>query len=52
MAYNIVTNSLIVNEVKKCRYFRTNLGLVTTIDKGGNRVFNEKDKFSYFYNTL
>ena len=51
MAYNVVTNSLIVNEVKKCRYFRTNLGLVTTIDKSGNRVFNEKDKFSYFYNT-
>ena len=51
MAYNVVTNSLIVNEVKKCRYFRTNLGLVTTVDKGGNRVFNEKDQFSYFYNT-
>jgi hypothetical protein len=51
MAYNIVTNSLVVYEVKKCRYFRTNLGLASTVDKGGNRVYNEKDQFSYFYNT-
>lgn len=51
MAYNIVTNSLVVYEVKKCRYFKTNLGLAATVDKGGNRTFNDKDKFSFYYNT-
>ena len=40
MAYNVVTNSLIVNEVKKCRYFRTNLGLVTEHVK--YRCFNPR----------
>jgi hypothetical protein len=51
MAYNIVTNSFVVYEVKKCRYFKTNLGLASTVDKGGNRTFNDKDKFSFYYNT-
>ena len=52
MGYNIVTNYLIINEVKRCRYFQTNLGLVATVDKGGRRVYNEKDQFSFYYNTL
>ena len=42
MAYNIVTNSVVVYEVKKCRYFKTNLGIAATVDKGGNRQFNDK----------
>jgi hypothetical protein len=51
MAYNIVTNSIVMSEVKKCRYFRVNLGLASTIDKNGNRELNDKDKFSFFYNS-
>jgi hypothetical protein len=48
---NIVTNPKIVAFFKKSRYYRVNLGLVSTIDKGGNRVYSDRDKFSYFYNT-
>lgn len=50
MAYNIVTNSEVVKEIKRCKFFKTNLGLASTIDKGGNRILNEADKFSYYYN--
>ena len=52
MGYNIVTNYLIINEVKKCRYFKINLGLVATVDKGGHRVYNDKDQFSFYYNSV
>ncbi len=51
MAYNVVTNTFVIQEVKKCRYFKINLGLAATMDKNGNREFNDKDKFSYYYNT-
>jgi hypothetical protein len=51
MAYNVVTNSFVIQEVKKCRYFKINLGLAATVDRNGNREFNDKDKFSYYYNT-
>jgi len=51
MAYNVVTNTFVIQEIKKCRYFKINLGLASTVDKGGNREFNDKDKFSYYYNT-
>lgn len=49
--YNIVTNSAILSEIKKCKYFKVNLGLVSTVDRGGQRVLNENDRFSYFYNS-
>ena len=49
--YNVVTNSEVIKEIKKCRYFKTNLGIVSTVDKSGDRVLNDKDKFSYFYNS-
>jgi len=49
--YNIVLKPSLVNELKKSRYFKSNLGLVSTIEKNGSRVYNDKDKFSYFYNT-
>ena len=49
--YNIVTKSSIINEIKKSRYFRQSLGLVTTVEHNGQRKYNEKDKFSFFYNT-
>ena len=51
MAYNVVTNTFVIQEVKKCRYFKINLGLAATVDRNGNREFNDKDKFSYYYNT-
>jgi len=51
MAYNVVTNSVVMQEVKRCRYFKTNLGLASTVDKNGNREFNDRDKFAYYYNT-
>lgn len=51
MAYNIVTNSVVMCEVKKCRYFKVNLGLASTMENNGNREFNNKDKFSFYYNS-
>lgn len=51
MAYNIVTNTNIIQDIKRCKYFKTCLGLAATIEKNGARIFNDKDKFSYFYNT-
>lgn len=51
MAYNVVTNSFVIQEIKKCRYFKTNLGLAATVDRNGNREFNTSDKFAYYYNT-
>lgn len=51
MAYHIVTNSVVIYEVKKCRYFKTNLGLAATVDRNGQRLFNDADKFAHFYNT-
>jgi len=49
--YNIVTKPSIINEIKKSKYYRQSLGLVTTIEHNGQRRYNEKDKFSFFYNT-
>lgn len=51
MATNIVTNYGVISQIKTCQYFRVNLGLASTIDKGGRRIFNEKDKFSYYYSS-
>lgn len=49
--FNIVTNQKVVDEIKRCKYFKMNLGMVATVEKSGERVYNEKDKFSHFYNT-
>ena len=50
--YNIVTKREIINEIKKSRYFKVNLGMVGTIELPGreHRTLNERDKFAYFYN--
>ena len=48
--YNIVTRTTLINELKKSKYYRQNLGLVTTVEHNGQRRYNEKDKFSFFYN--
>lgn len=50
MGVNIVCSSRIAQEFKKSRYFRQSLGVVATIEKNGQRVFNDKDKFSKYYN--
>ena len=46
---NIVTNPTVINNFKKSRYFRQNLGLAATVDKNGKRIPNEKDGFSFYY---
>ena len=50
MALHIVSSFNIINEFKRSRYFRVNLGLVATIEKNGGRGYNTKDQFSFFYN--
>lgn len=49
MALNIVSSYQNLQILKRSRYFRTNLGLVSTVEKNGDRTYNEKDKFSFFY---
>lgn len=49
--YNIVTGINTISEIKKCKYFKTKLGLSTTkIERSGERVPNKDDEFSFFYN--
>lgn len=47
---NVVTNFQILQEFKKSKYFKQNLGLVATVEKNGSRGYNSSDKFSYYYN--
>lgn len=49
--YNIVTKYSIIEDLKKSKYYKQNLGLVTTLEHNGARRYNESDKFSYYYNT-
>ena len=49
--YNVVTKPILIQELKKSRYYKQSLGLIPTVDKNGARVFNEKDEFNYFYST-
>jgi hypothetical protein len=51
MALHVVAGMQTVQNFKTSGFFRQNLGLVATIDKNGRRVLNEKDKFSFFYNS-
>ena len=50
MQVNIVTNFQILQEIKKSKYFQVNLGFIPTVEKNGQRVFNDQDKFSQVYN--
>jgi hypothetical protein len=50
MSYNVVTNYRVISEIKKCRYFRVNLGMAVTMEKNGDRLLNDKDNFAHFYN--
>jgi hypothetical protein len=47
---NIVTNFRIISMMKRSNFYRVNLGLVATVERNGSRSYNEKDKFSWFYN--
>ena len=49
--YNIVSGLSTILEIKKSKHFKLTLGLSTTkIDRSGERVLNDDDKFSFFYN--
>lgn len=50
MGLHIVGSYQTINRFKSSKYFKTNLGLVATVEKNGNRVYNQKDGFSLFYN--
>lgn len=50
MSVNIVCSYRIAQEFKKSKYFRQSLGVVATIEKNGQRVFNDRDRFSKYYN--
>jgi hypothetical protein len=47
---NIVTNFKIISMMKRSNFYRVNLGLVATVERNGSRSYNDKDKFSWFYN--
>lgn len=51
MAINVVSSYTVAQNFKRSRYFRQNLGLVSTIDKGGRRLANTADSFANFYNS-
>jgi hypothetical protein len=51
MSLNIVCGIQSVNYFKRSMYFRQNLGIVSTVDRNGKRILNEKDKFSFYYNS-
>tara|TARA_B100000767_G_C19466658_1_gene410330 strand:+ start:30 stop:536 length:507 start_codon:yes stop_codon:yes gene_type:complete len=52
MEFYIVTGRTTLDVFKRCRYFRQNLGMVSTVDKNGSRLLNDKDKFSFYFNSL
>jgi hypothetical protein len=47
---NVVTNFQILQEFKKSKYFKVNLGLIPTVEKNGTRKFNDTDQFAFSYN--
>jgi hypothetical protein len=52
MRYSVVTNQKIISHIKNSRYFKRNLGIVSTVEGANSeRVYNDRDKFAYFYNT-
>ena len=54
MKYNIVTNRKINDIFKsKSRYYRVNLGVVSTIEsRSGDRTLNTLDNFAFYYNNI
>ena len=49
--YNVVTKPALIQELRKSKYYKQSLGLIPTIEKNGERIFNDKDEFNYFYST-
>ena len=52
MPYFVVSNEFVMNYVKTSQYFSRNLGMVSTIDNSGRRVYNDKDKFGLLFSTF
>lgn len=50
--YIVTARQTIDNVFKRCKYFRSNLGIVSTVDKNGSRKLNDKDKFAFYFNSL
>ena len=50
--YNIVTNQKINQTFKESRYYKVNLGLISTIEAINGRVMNQKDDFAFYYNNI
>lgn len=48
--YFVVTNQTIMNEIKRSKYFKVNLGFSITLEKNEERVLNDQDKFAISYN--
>lgn len=51
MGLNIVSNDYVINNLARSRYFRKNLGLVQTVERGSGRTLNDKDSFNFFYSS-
>lgn len=53
-SYNIVTNYKINQIIKSSsKYYKVSLGFSSTVEStSSDRVYNQKDDFAYFYNTL
>jgi hypothetical protein len=47
--YQIVTNHYVMSYIKQSEFFVTNLGVSATMDKNGDRLLNENDKFAGSY---
>jgi hypothetical protein len=52
MALNVVTSASLIHKFNRSKFFRKNLGLVSTIDKNGTRIYNDKDRFLLFYSGI
>lgn len=52
MKISFVTNEKILNEFRKSKYWQNKLGFISTVEKNGSRIANEKDQFSFVYNNL
>ena len=54
MDFHIVTGKSTIPFFNFFRYFKTNLGIVSTVDKDGSgtRVLNDKDRFAFYFNSL
>lgn len=47
--YQIVTNHYVMSYIKQSEFFVTNLGVSATMDRNGDRLLNEDDKFAGSY---